>query len=40
MLRSGRAKGRGKDGSRRQDENEAHCDSWLEISKQKALEIL
>ena len=36
MQRSGRAKGRGKDGSRRQDENEAHCDSWNESVKKLA----
>ena len=28
MQRSGRVKGRGKDGCKREDENQAHSDSW------------
>ena len=31
MQRSGRAKGRGKDGCKREIENEAHSDSWNEL---------
>ena len=30
MQRNGRAKGRGKDGCKREIENEAHSDSWKE----------
>ena len=30
MQKSGRAKGRGKDGCKREIENEAHSDSWKE----------